>query len=351
MTLRKMSRGSAIGSILRTMSRPMSRMTRRLFATSLGLCALVPASTALAQSPAAYPDKPIKLIVPFPPGGGTDFLARLLAQKMGDGLRQAIIVENKGGAAATIGADAAAKAPPDGYTLLMVVRDMGINPSIYKELPYDTLKSFAWIGQAAIGHYVLLVNPSVPAKSVAELVALAKAKPGSVTYGSLGIGSMGHINVEALKQGLGIDLLHVPYKGAGPALQATVSGEVAVTLAAYTGSIPFVREGRLRALAVGSQTRAVQFPDVPTIGEAGGGAETLLPTAWGFAAPAGTPKPILERINAELKRVLALPDVAEKIVQNGLEPAYGTAEELADLMETDVARFAKLIKAIGISPQ
>ena len=329
----------------------MPFVSRRTFAKGLGLAGMLPATQAIAQTAPAYPERPIKMIVPFPPGGGTDFLARLLGQKMNDGLGQPIIVENKPGAAATIGADAAAKAQPDGYTLLMVVRDMGINPSIYKELPYDTLKSFAWIGQAAVGHYVLLVNPSVPAKTIPELVALAKAKPGTVTYGSLGIGSMGHINVEAMKQQLGIDLLHIPSKGAGPALQATVSGEVAVTLAAFTGAIPFVREGRLRALAVGSPTRAAQFPDTPTIGEAGGGADTLLPTAWGLAAPAGTPKPIIARINAELKRVLALPDVAERIIQGGLEPAYSTPEALASMMESDVANFAKLVKAIGIAPQ
>lgn len=329
----------------------MSLVSRRVFTASLFASALVPATRVEAQTGSSYPNRPIKLIVPFPPGGGTDFLARLLAQKMSEGLRQPIVVENKPGAAATIGADAVAKAQPDGYTLLMVVRDMGINPSIYQTLPYDTLKSFAWIGQAAVGHYVLVVNPSVPANSVAELAALAKAKPGTIAYGSLGIGSMGHINVEALKQRLGIDLLHVPYKGAGPALQATVSGEVAATLAAFTGAIPFVREGRLRALAVGSDKRAVQLPDVPTIAEAGGGTDTLLPTAWGFAAPAGTPMPIIEKVNAELKRALALPDVIEKIAQNGLEPAYSTPEALATVMANDVAHFGKLVKAIGITPQ
>ncbi len=327
----------------------MPRVTRRTFTASLGLSVLAPAIGANAQ--ATYPEKPIKVIVPFPPGGGTDFLARMLGQKMTEGLKQAIVVENKPGAAATIGADIVAKAQPDGYTLLMSVRDMGINPSIYKELPYDTLKSFTWIGRIAIGHYVLVANPSAPFKTVAELKALAKAKPGSISYGSLGIGSMGHINVEAMKQSLGIDLLHVPYKGAGPALQATVSGEVPLTLAAYTGALPLVREGRLRALAVGSQKRAAQFPDVPTIGEAGGAADCLLPTSWGFAAPAGTPKAVVDRINAELRRVLVLPDVVEKIVQAGLEPSLGSAEELAAEMNDDVQRFAKLVKSIGIAPQ
>lgn len=329
----------------------MSLAVRLTLLVGMLAAVFTPPASARAQSTSSYPDRPIKLIVPFPPGGGTDFLARLLAQKMSEGLRQPIIVENKPGAAATIGADAAAKAAPDGYTLLMVVRDMGINPSIYKSLPYDTLKSFAWIGQVAIGHYVLVANPNFPAKSVAELVALAKAKPGTISYGSIGIGSVGHINVEAMKQKLGIDLLHIPYKGAGPALQATVSGEVALTLSAFTGAIPFVREGRLRALAVGSPARVSQFPDVPTIGEVGGDDETLLPTAWGFAAPAGTPKAVLDRINAEMKRAVELPDVVDRIIQNGLEPAYSTPEAQRATIERDVPHFARLVKSIGIEPQ
>jgi tripartite-type tricarboxylate transporter receptor subunit TctC len=329
----------------------MSLVSRRAIAGSLVLSALLPALAANAQTGSTYPDRAIKLIVPFPPGGGSDFLARLLAQKMSETLRQPIVVDNKPGAASTIGTDAAAKAAPDGYTLLLVVRDMGINPSTHTSLPFDTLKSFAWIGMAALGHYVLVVNPSVPAKSVAELVALAKAKPGGLSYGSLGIGSLGHINVEALKQRLDIDLLHVPYRGAGPALNATVAGEVGVTLAAFTGALGFVRDGRLRALAVGAETRVSQFPDVPTIGEAGGGTDTLLPTFWGFAAPAGTPAPIIARLNGELKRALALPDVMEKLEQNGLVPAYSTPEALGTTMANDIAHFGKLVKAIGITPQ
>ena len=172
-----------------------------------------------------------------------------------------------------------------------------------------------------------------------------------MSYGSLGIGSLGHINVEALKQRLDIDLLHVPYRGAGPALNATVAGEVGVTLAAFTGALGFVRDGRLRALAVGAETRVSQFPDVPTIGEAGGGTDTLLPTFWGFAAPAGTPAPIIARLNGELKRALALPDVMEKLEQNGLVPAYSTPEALGTTMANDIAHFGKLVKAIGITPQ
>ena len=327
----------------------MALLSRRKVAAGLGLSMLAPAIQTSAQS--VYPERPIKLIVPFPPGGGSDYIARLIGPKLTDGLKQAIVVDNKPGAAATIGADAAAKAAPDGYTLLMVVRDMAINPSIYDQLPFDTLKSFSWICKAADGPYVFVVNPAFPAKTMGELVSMAKAKPGSISYGSLGIGSMGHINVEALKQAFGIDLLHVPYKGAGPALAATVQGEVQATLAAFTGALPFVRDGKLRALVVGSDKRVAQFPDVPTVAEAGGGNETVLPTYWGFAAPAGTPRPIIERLNAEFKRVFALPDIIEKLNQSGLFPVHSTPDQLAALMQKDVAHFKALVKSIGIQPQ
>lgn len=328
----------------------MPRLSRRAAAAVVALLSLAPTSAALAQG-TNWPEKPIKLIVPFPPGGGSDVLGRLLAQEMSKGLKQAVVVDNKGGAAGSIGADAVAKAPPDGYTLLMVVRDMGINPATMKSLPYDTLRSFAWIGKAAVGHYVLVANPKFEAKTLADLVRLAKAKPGAISYGSLGIGSLGHINLETTFKQLGIDLLHVPYRGAGPALQAAVSGEVPVTLAAFTGSIPFIRDGRLVGLAVGSEKRAAQLPDVPTMVEAGGPAGTLLSTHWGFAAPAGTPRPIIDRVNAELRRALAEPEIVEKIVQNGLEPDFSSPEALGELVAKDIEHFAKLVKAIGIQQQ
>lgn len=329
----------------------MPCLTRRTLAAGLAAAGFAPMPGARAQGAGAWPEKTIRMIVPFPPGGGSDFLGRLLAQKLSEGLGQAMIVDNKPGASGSIGADAAAKAAPDGYTLLMVVRDMGINPSIFTSLPYDTLKSFAWIAKVAEGPYVLVVNPAVQATTVAELVALAKAKPGAISYGSLGIGSMGHVNVEAFIRHFGINMLHVPYKGAGPALAATVSGEVSVSLAALTGAMPMVREGRLRALVVGAEKRVSLLPDVPSIVEAGAPVETLLPTHWGFAAPVGTPKPIIDRLNAELKRALALPEIAEKIAQNGLIPVHSTPEALAALVESDIAHFARLVKAIGIEPQ
>ncbi len=331
----------------------MTDLTRRTFTAALAAstAAASMAWPAVAQAPATWPEKPIKLVIPFPPGGGTDFLARLLGQKMGESLKQAIVVENKPGAATTIAADIVAKSAPDGYTLLMMLRDMSINPSLMPDLPFDTLKSFSWIGKVGDSPFVLVVNPSVQAKTVTELAELAKAKPVQLSYGSLAVGGLAHVSMEAMSQHLGMKLLHVPYKGAGPALQAAITGEITMTLAALTGAIPFIREGKLRALAVGATTRAPQLPDVPTIGEAGGGAETILPQYYGLAAPAGTPAPVIERISAELKKALEQPDVAEKLVQNGIFPAFSTAAELRQLIATDVERFAKIVKAVDIKLQ
>ena len=327
----------------------MSIVSRRSIAFGLGASAVLPSPLLRAQ--AKWPERPIKYVVPFPPGGGADFAARVIAPKLGEFLGQPIVVENKPGAGTTIANDAVAKAAPDGYTLLQPNRDMTISPSIQSALPYDTLKSFAWIGNAANGAFVLCVNPKVPVSSLTELVALAKAKPGTVTYGNLGIGGVVHMNMEALMRHLGIELLSVPYKGAGPALAAAVSGEIMVSMTALTGALPFVRDGRLRALGVGLDKRAVQMPEVPTIAEAGGGNDTVVPTFFGLAAPAGTPRPIVERISTELKRVLDSPETIDRLVQGGLVPAYSTSAEFEAQVTSDVARFAKLVKAIGIKPQ
>jgi tripartite-type tricarboxylate transporter receptor subunit TctC len=318
---------------------------------ALAVCTLVATSAAQGQSSAAFPEKPIKLIVPYSPGGSADFTARLIAQKMSEGLRQPLVVDNKPGANGIIGADVVAKAAPDGYTLLLAPRELGINPSIYATLPYDTLKSFAWIGLATEGHFVMVVNPSIPAQSFADLIALAKAKPASLSYGSIGIGSIAQLNVEALKQRQGVDILHVPYKGAGPALNATVSGEVALTIAAVPGAIGFIKDGRLRALAVGSPTRLPQFPDVPTLGEVGGGADTFVTTFFGLAAPANTPEPIIAKLNAELRRAVTHPDIVEKLNASGLVPIGSTPEVMASTIADDIARFGTLVKSIGIKPE
>jgi tripartite-type tricarboxylate transporter receptor subunit TctC len=326
-------------------------MPRHWKALAVAFAALAIAAPAAAQ-PAAYPNRPIRMVVPFPPGGGADLTARVLAQRMGESMGQSIVVENRPGANGSIGTEAVAKSPPDGYTILLVDRGaLGINPSLYAKLPYDPLKDLAFVGIATEGPYVLVVNPSLNVKTLAELVALAKAKPGTLNYASFGIGSLPQLNIEALNRRMGIDLVHVPYKGAGPAAQAVVAGEVGVTIASVPAVQGFIKDGRLRALAVGADRRMALLPDVPTMAEAGGGADTLNPTFFALAAPAGTPPAIVARLNAEMKKALADPGTAEKLVAAGLEPTAGSSDAMAATVAQDVARFGALVKQIGIKPE
>jgi tripartite-type tricarboxylate transporter receptor subunit TctC len=278
-------------------------------------------------------------------------MARVVAPKMGEALGQPVIVDNRPGAGTTIANDLVAKSPPDGYTLLQVNRDMAISPSVYATLPYDTLGSFTWMGKAADSPFVLAVNPSVPAKSLLELAAYAKTKPGVVPYGNPTVGGIAHLSMEGLMRHLGIELLQIPYKGAAPALQALLSGEVSICLTSVTAALPFVKAGRLRALAVGLDKRAALLPEVPTCAEAGGGTDTILPTFVGLAGSAGTPRPIVDKINAALKHALDTPEVADKILQSGYVEAFSTPEALGQMMASDVERFAKLVKTVGIKPQ
>ena len=326
-------------------------MLRPWKSIALAFVAVAFAAPAIAQS-GAYPNRPIKMIVPFPPGGGADLTARVVAQKMSESMGQPVVVENKPGANGSIGTEAVAKSTPDGYTLLLVDRGaLGINPHIYAKLPYDPLKDLSFVGIATEGPYVLVVNPSLNVKTLAELVALAKAKPGTLNYASFGIGSLPQLNLEALNRRMGIDLVHVPYKGAGPAAQAVVAGEVGVTISSVPAVQGFIKDGRLRALAVGADKRIAQLPDVPTMGEAGGGADTLNPTFFALAAPAGTPPAVVARINAEMKKALSDPAIAEKLQNAGLEPTGSSPDAMAATVKQDVARFGALVKQIGINPE
>jgi len=304
---------------------------------------------ALAQT---YPSQPIKLVVPFSPGGASDLTARALAQKMGDSMGQTIVVDNKPGANGALGIDLVAKSKPDGYTILLTDRgSLTVNPSLYVKLPYDPLKDFSYIGIATDGPYVLVVNPKLDVKSVQELVALAKARPGTVSYSSFGIGSMAQLNLEAFNQKMGTDMLHVPYKGASPAAQAAVAGEVGVTIAAVPAVQGFIKDGRLRALAVGADKRFAVLPDVPTMAEAGAPSDVLVPTYFALLAPANTPAPIVGRLNAELRKALADPAVAERLAAAGLIPVGSTPEAMAASVRQDLPRFADLVKKIGIKPE
>jgi len=320
-------------------------MTR--FLAALGMTMLT--GVAAAQD---FPSRPIRLIVSFTPGGGADFTARTVGQRMSELLGQPVVVENKPGANGLVGCDAVAKSAPDGYTLLETDRGaLGVNPSLYRKLPYDPLADFEYVGIVTTAPYVLVIDPRLPAKTLAELRGLSQAKPGSLNYGSYGVASMAQLNIEALKAKVGIDLTHVPYKGAGPAVQAVVAGEASATIASPAGVLGFIRDGRLRALAIGAAERSPVLPGVPTLAEAGGDNDTLAPTYFAFALPARTPSAIVSRLHDAMRSAVRTKEVAERLATAGLEPAGGTGEELLSLVKRDIPRFCGIIQNIGIQPE
>lgn len=334
-------------------ARPLIRDATAAAGLAMLLLAL-PVSPALAQGKAesVFPSRPIRLIVAFTPGGGADLTARSVAQKMSEGFGQPIVVENRPGANGTLGAIALMAAAPDGYTLMLTDRGaLGVNPSLYQKLPYDPLRDFEYVGVVAVAAYVLVADPRLPAKTLAEFAQLARSRPGSLNYASFGIASMAHLNLEALKARLAIAVTHVPYKGAGPAVQAVVAGEAALTIASPPGVMGFVRDGRLRALAYGSPRRSPLLPEVPTLKEAGADEDTLAPTYFAFVLPAGSPRAVVERLREAMRHALAQPDLIERLGQAGLELVGGTGEELLELVRGDIPRFRKIIRDIGIQPE
>lgn len=299
-----------------------------------------------------YPSRPIKLIVSFTPGGGADLTARTVALKMAEQMNQAIVVENRPGANGLVGAGAVAQSAPDGYTILLTDRGaLGVNPSLYKQMPYDPTRDFAYIGIATVAPYVLVIDRRLPAKTLAEFIALARSQPGKINYASFGIASMAHLNLEAFKARLGLDLVHVPYKGAGPAVQAVVAGDAGVTISSPAAVLGFVRDGRLRALAIGAPQRSSLLPDVPTLAETGVEGDLLASTYFALAAPGATPRAIVDRLHDELKRALSITEVRERLLSAGLEPVGGTGQQLAELVKHDIPRFRKLVTEIGIQPE
>jgi tripartite-type tricarboxylate transporter receptor subunit TctC len=325
-------------------------VSNKVFSIILALATALVTGTAIGQT--AYPDKPIKLVVPFAPGGASDLTGRTLAQKMGDLMGQPVVVENKPGANGAIGTELVSKAAPDGYTILLTDRgSLTVNPALYSKLPYDPVKDFSYIGIATDGPYVLVVNSKLNVNTLTEFVALAKAKPATLYYSSFGIGSMAQLNIEALNQRMGIDLTHVPYKGASPAAQAVVAGEVSVTIAAVPAVQGFIKDGRLRALAVGSDKRFAVLPDVPTMAEAGAASDILLPTYFALLAPPKTPPAVIAKLNEAMKAALADPVVAERLATAGLVSVGSTPEAMAASIRQDLPRFAALVKSIGIKPE
>lgn len=318
----------------------MTRPCRLLFA----LVVLLVAASAAAQS---YPDKPIKMIIGFPPGGAPDVVARLLGQKLSEALGQPIVMDHATGAAGNIAMEKLAKAPPDGYTLGFLVNgQLVINPSLYK-LTYDPAKVFAPISQVTVTPNLLVVNNAVPAKNVQELIALARAKPGELTYASGGTGTGNHMAAELLKSVAAIDVRHIPYKGVLPAVPDLIGERVTMMFSPMPVVLPYVRDGRLRGLAVTTLKRAPSVPDIPTVAESGyPGFEV---TIWyGILAPAGTPPAIVRRLHQETVRALAQPDVRAKLAEQGLEPIGNSPEEFAAAIRAETPTWAKLVKDANI---
>ena len=300
---------------------------------------------ALGQT---YPNKPVHLIVPFSAGSAVDTLARIPGQKLSELWGQPVVVDNRVGANGTIGTEAAAKAPADGYTLVLA-NDAGLatSPALYPKLPYDPARDFAPISLAASIPVVLVVNASFPASSVKELVSQAKANPGKIHYASGGNGSAQHLPMEMLKLAAGIDLVHVPYKGLGPAFNDVVSGQIPVMFAGMSNVFPHLKSGRIRALAIGSAQRSGAMPDVQTMQEAGIAGFDY--AAWaGFLAPAGTPPAIVDKVNADLKKVLGTPEVRDKLAALGFEIAPGTPQEFGAMIRREMTKVGKLVKEAGI---
>jgi tripartite-type tricarboxylate transporter receptor subunit TctC len=321
--------------------KPMLHLVKTVLATTML------AATAASAFAADYPTKPIRLVVPFAAAGTTDFLARAIAQKLGHNLGTTVIVDNRPGAGGNIGSDIVAKSDPDGYTLLLgTVGTHAINASLYKKMPYDTVKDFAPITLVASVPNIVVVNPSVPVKSIKELLALAKSKPGQLSFASSGNGSSIHLSGELFKSMAGVDMLHVPYKGSGPAVADLVGGQVNLMFDNMPSSLPHVKSGRLRAIAVTSAKRSPAAPDLPTIAESGvPGYEAV---AWfGVLAPAGTPPAIVKKLNAEIIKVLKSPDVAERLSSQGAEPVSNTPEQFSAYIKSEMGKWAKVIKASG----
>ena len=302
------------------------------------------ASAAFAQP---YPNKPIKIIVPFAPGGATDLIARAVGQKLTESMGQPVIVENRTGASGMLGADLVAKAAPDGYTLLMAsTAEIAINPSLYEKMAYDPVKDLAPVTLAGITPLILVVNPNTPAKSVQELVAQAKSKPGSVSFASAGNGSVQHLSGELLKTITKADMTHVPYKGAAPALVDVLGGQVTMFFSGMPPAMPHVKSGKLKPIAVTTPKRSPAAPDVPTMAEAG--IQGFDISNWfGVFAPAGTPEDVLNKLNAEIVKALALPDVKERLASQGAETVGNTRAQFAAFVAAETAKYAKLIKESG----
>jgi tripartite-type tricarboxylate transporter receptor subunit TctC len=319
------------------------RIAVTAFAGNLRLLLLLCIASATAQD---YPSRSLRLIVPVAPGGGTDILGRLLAKKLSEMYGQQVVVDNRPGAGTVIGSDLLAKSPPDGYTLSVQINALAANHTLYAKLPYDTLKDFTPVVLVASTPNVLVVHPSVPAHSVREFLALARARPDQLAYASTGTGGAAYLATEMLKLNTGIRMIHVPYKGTAPALNAIISGETQTMVAALPGTLTFIQAGRVRALAVTSAQRAPAMPELPTMMEAGiRGYE--FSTWYGLFAPGGTPRDIVLKLNTAVVKILGQPDVKTQFARDGLDPAGGTPESFDNYFRAEVEKLAAVIRAAG----
>ena len=322
----------------------MSRAS--LWAAFVAAASVVPAAHAATSS---YPDRPIRFIVPLAPGGAVDIAARAVAQELSVSLRQQVVVDNRAGGGGNIGAELAAKAPPDGYTMVMgSSSNFGVNPTLYKNLPYDAVRDFAPVTLVSFAPNALYVHPSVPAQNVKELVALAKSRPGTLNFASSGQGGSGHLAGELFKMVTGVNIVHVPYKGTGQALADTVGGQVQMQFGSVIAVLPHVKAGKLRALAVTVPRRVAVLPQVPTMPESGYPAVET--TVWnGVLVPAKTPKPIVDRLNAEIVAILKKPETRERFAAQGAEAVGSTSAEFAAHIRREIDKWGKVVRAAGLT--
>jgi tripartite-type tricarboxylate transporter receptor subunit TctC len=320
---------------------------RRYFLLSACVAAASLAALPCAAQVGAYPAKPVRLVVPFPPGAGTDAVARYVAQKLGETMAATIVVDNRSGASGAIGAAEVARAEADGYTLLFVASPFTTVAAASKNAGYDPLKQFVAVAPIAAGPLVFLVNADFPAQSMREFLALAKEKPGKLNYGSAGTGSVNHLALELLKARTGVDIVHVPYKGIAPATVDLLSGQIQAITGSIPASLPFIAQHKLRALALTGPRRSPLLPDVPSWKEAGVENADVI-NYWGIVAPTGTPQAIIDRLNAETRALLARPEARERLEREGAEVIADRPERLAALIETDLARWKTLIVEAGL---
>ena len=304
-------------------------------------CVLAISLPAMAQT---YPSKPIRLVVPYPPGGGSDTIARPLSQKMSEDLGQQVIIDNRGGAGGNVGMEMVARAAPDGYTIVLALTaQLAVNVSLYRKLPYDPLRDYAPITLLGNGPYILVTHPSLPARSVKDLIALAKARPGQIAYASSGSGSGGHLAMELFKTMTGTDLLHIPYKGGGPALVDLLAGQVQALFSTQVAATPHIEAGRIRALGVSTAKRSALLPKIPTIAEAG--VPGYDSGVWyAILAPAGTPRDVVNKLNSEIVRVLKVPDYHKLLMFAGIDAIGSTPEELSAYIKSEITKYAKVVK-------